>query len=230
MKLALDNDPVSLAINLAQGFPYYYDGEYDEAIAAYKKALELDPTSDHAHARLYHAYVQKRMYDEAIAEFVACYSYWPELQQRIKALYAASGITGFWEAQVSVPEEKVARCTMYSMAQDHALAGARDKAFRWLERCYDRRESLTALKVIPTSTTCVLIRDSPTSCCACGWSHDSPRLVNGEQPEKRPEAGLLLEDGSRKVCLRNKRAAHRVCQPLRALLSVVSFIEREYDK
>ena len=50
------------------GAAYYGKGMYDEAIAEYKKALEINPNDIAAHNNLGGAYSHKGMHDEAIAE------------------------------------------------------------------------------------------------------------------------------------------------------------------
>jgi len=50
----------------------------DEAIAEYKKAIEINPANATAHYNLGLAYVQKRMLDEAIAEIQIAISLCPD--------------------------------------------------------------------------------------------------------------------------------------------------------
>ena len=150
MKRALDLDPVSPAINVVQGFPYYYAREYDGAITEYKKALELDPNFDFAHGRLHDVYVQKRMYDEAIAEYVASYKSVPQAQESLKAIYAASGMRGVWESSVAGSQEQLERCCSRYIAGIYALLGDRENALKWLEKAYQERSHLMVyLKVDP---------------------------------------------------------------------------------
>jgi len=47
----------------------YYAHKYDEAIEQYRKTLEIDPRFGVAHYYLGLAYLQKKEYDKAIAEF-----------------------------------------------------------------------------------------------------------------------------------------------------------------
>jgi len=46
---ARELDPLSLIINTDYGWVYYLERRYDEAIAQYKQALELDPNFTLAH-------------------------------------------------------------------------------------------------------------------------------------------------------------------------------------
>ncbi len=66
---ALTLDPLSLPINVGVGWCSYFARRYDEAIAQYRKALELEPEFALAHQALAMALEQKGAYTEAIAEF-----------------------------------------------------------------------------------------------------------------------------------------------------------------
>jgi serine/threonine protein kinase/tetratricopeptide (TPR) repeat protein len=61
-------DPLSPIISSNTGLYSYYEHNYDDAIAKYKLTLQSDPDFWVARHYLALAYVQKRMYDEAIAE------------------------------------------------------------------------------------------------------------------------------------------------------------------
>lgn len=52
-----------------QGRRFLANGLYDEAIASFKKGLELDPDDDELHGLLGDAYREKGLYDEAIASY-----------------------------------------------------------------------------------------------------------------------------------------------------------------
>lgn len=52
-----------------QGFTYQDQGELDEAIEEYKKAVELNPNHLKAHMNLGAAYMRQEKYDQAIDQF-----------------------------------------------------------------------------------------------------------------------------------------------------------------
>lgn len=64
-------DPLSPIISSNAGLYSYYEHNYDDAIDKYKKTLETDPDFWVARNYLGLAYVQKRMYTEAISELRA---------------------------------------------------------------------------------------------------------------------------------------------------------------
>jgi serine/threonine-protein kinase len=66
--LAQKFDPLSPFTVADVGYPYYYARKYDEAIAWYRKGLELDPKLSWCHLWIGQAYVQKGMFKEAIDE------------------------------------------------------------------------------------------------------------------------------------------------------------------
>lgn len=57
------------ALHLFKGISYAYKRVYDEAIAEYKRAIEISPDYAGAHSILGAAYLYKQMYDEAITEY-----------------------------------------------------------------------------------------------------------------------------------------------------------------
>jgi adenylate cyclase len=66
MQIAMELDPVSIAILKDLGITYYYARQYDEGIACGMKSLELDPDFSPAHRLLTLCYTAKGMFDEAI--------------------------------------------------------------------------------------------------------------------------------------------------------------------
>ena len=57
------------ALYLFKGIAYYDKRMYDEAVAEFKKAIEVNPNLAEAHNSLGAAYANKGMLDEAIAEY-----------------------------------------------------------------------------------------------------------------------------------------------------------------
>lgn len=69
MKMAQELDPVSPTTNAALCYMLTLSRHEDDAIRYCQRALELDPQVIDGHLNLGEAYVQKGLYDEAIAEF-----------------------------------------------------------------------------------------------------------------------------------------------------------------
>ena len=68
MRIALELDPVSMAVNTGLGHVLYLSRDFDGAIEQYARAVKLDPTFGPAHLWFGRPYLQKGMYDQAIAE------------------------------------------------------------------------------------------------------------------------------------------------------------------
>jgi len=68
---ALEIDPLSLIINRVYGDMLLNARRYDEAIAQYRKTIEMDPNFPTTHNGLGRAYEVKGMYDQAVAEYLA---------------------------------------------------------------------------------------------------------------------------------------------------------------
>ena len=69
IKQAHELDPLSVIINTDVGEILYFAHQYDQAIAFYKKSLEMDANFMVAHYLLAYAYEQKGMYPDASSEF-----------------------------------------------------------------------------------------------------------------------------------------------------------------
>lgn len=54
------------------GNAHYRSGEYDKAISAYRKSVELDPDYCYAHINLGAALAESEQFEEAIQEFTLC--------------------------------------------------------------------------------------------------------------------------------------------------------------
>jgi len=155
IKQALELDPLSLVINANLGNLLYLSREYDKAIQQFLKTLELDQNFAAGRFRLGECYRQKGMLEEAIAEF-----------QKARPLFENSpyGLGDLGNAYALAREKDKAIDVLknlegllkqgYSVNSDiafiHFGLGARDKAFEYLERAYEEKESgLEWFKVDP---------------------------------------------------------------------------------
>jgi DNA-binding winged helix-turn-helix (wHTH) protein/Tfp pilus assembly protein PilF len=156
MQKALELEPSSLPINADIGQIHYFAHEYDQAIAACKKAVDLDPDFINAHVYLYEAYTQTGMYAEAAEEFfkfrklVGDKQYTdPANEEQLRKGYAADGIRGIWKASVDVLREGYT-VDAYSTAEYYALLGEKDQALDWLAKAFETHAfALALVKVNP---------------------------------------------------------------------------------
>jgi serine/threonine-protein kinase len=155
IKRAQQLDPLSLIINANKGYYLYFARQYDDAIEQYRKTLEIDPNFGVGRFYLAQAYVQKKMYGEAIAEFQKLITTPGDDLETAAALgyaYAQSGRRA--EAQKILTEiielSKTRYVSPLYIATIHTGLGERDQAIEWLYKAYDARHpGLVLIKVDP---------------------------------------------------------------------------------
>lgn len=154
-KRALESDPFSLIINVLLGWAFHYSSQFDQAVEQYLKTLEMDPGFAPAHYFLGLTYVQKALFDEAKEEFKKAKSIFGDNTLANAALWHAKAKQGKTdEVQKVIDEmEKIPPQTyfpLYYKAAIYADVGDSDRAFYWLEKCFEERDMwLPLFKVDP---------------------------------------------------------------------------------
>lgn len=155
IKRAQQLDPLSLIINANKGYYLYFARQYDAAIEQYRKTLEINPSFGVGRFYLAQAYVQKKMYAEAIAEFQKLITSPGEDLETAAALgyaYAQSGrrdeaqkiLTEMMELSKNRYVSPLYIATVYTGLGDH------DRAIEWLNKAYEARHpGLVLIKVDP---------------------------------------------------------------------------------
>ena len=154
-KRAQELDPLSLIINADGGLVFFYARRYDEAIAQCRRTLELNAGFYPAHLYLGWAYEQKKRYAEAISEYqkaIALQQGNPTLAAHLARGYAAAGKRT--EALNIISQlgqlSKGRYVSPYVIAQVYTALDDPDRAFQWLEKAYQERDSdLDELKTEP---------------------------------------------------------------------------------
>ncbi len=150
---ALEIDPTSLMMNASLAHRLYYARQYDLAIEQHRKTFEIDVTT--SHAAVGDAYLQKGMYEEAIAAYQSGVTLSQENPNLIAALgfgYAMSGKTGEARSMLARLKQKARQeyVSPYSVATIYVGLGEADRAFEWLERAFrEHAFALVYLKVDP---------------------------------------------------------------------------------
>jgi TolB-like protein/DNA-binding winged helix-turn-helix (wHTH) protein/tetratricopeptide (TPR) repeat protein len=149
VRQAADIDPLNPSVYLNLGNVAYYDGRQEEAEAALKKSLEINPQFPVSHAYLGRIYLVQSHPQDALAE----------MQRETESGWHLFGIAAAYHALGQKKESDAALDTFiakhgstfaYQIAQVYAFRGERDKAFEWLERAYSQRDGgVTELKGDP---------------------------------------------------------------------------------
>ena len=118
---------------------------YDEAIAQYRKTLELDPNFSTTHYFLGRAYEAKGMYDEAVNEYSESARtglLGTEAIAKIKEIYPKSGWKAYVKANIAYLEAMLGKQKIpaFAMAAFYAKVDEKEKALDLLERAYAERD------------------------------------------------------------------------------------------
>jgi tetratricopeptide (TPR) repeat protein len=152
---AVELDPTSASRKCTSGVTRYCARHYDEAIEEFSQVLELDANYPAAHYCLVAGYLQKALYDEAIAAAERTSSLFgksPELLAYLGYIYAVSGRKEAARKVVAELEmlSKSEYVASYYRALIHIGLDEKEQAFEWLKKAYEEREAnLTALGIDP---------------------------------------------------------------------------------
>jgi len=146
IKRAQELDPRSNMINTTVGWPYYFSRRYDQAIEEFQNALLIDEGFWYAHWSLVATYLQKEMYEEALAEHQKAkdlYKGWqPLVESRIGTIYARMGrreeaqqvLNNLLERLKQQYVPPVLFAILYFNLEEN------DQGFFWLERAHKGRD------------------------------------------------------------------------------------------
>ncbi len=156
---AMELGPQSPVINTDVGLTLYFARKYDAAIERFKNALETDPTFGLAYVPMGGAYVQKKMYKEAIeayqtftAGLAFAHLSHPIPVAAIGHVFAVSGRTREAHDYLELVEEMSASqyVAPYWRAVLYIGLGKKEQAITWLEKAYENRDgSMVFLRVDP---------------------------------------------------------------------------------
>jgi Tfp pilus assembly protein PilF len=165
MEKAIQLDPLSLVINRNFGAVLFYARNYDRAIEVLRKTLEMDPGFSFTHAYLGEAYLQKSMYEEALAEYEAergvSKEWMAEVETRLGTGYARAGKPDKAREILDDLLERSKRMYIspFMLALLYIVLGEGDRAFESLEEAFRSRDTdLSYLKIEPILDT---VRSDP---------------------------------------------------------------------
>jgi len=140
-------DPLSLPINMAEGWVLLCAGKNDESVDQLRKTIELDPNFVLAHHRLGIAYEQQGKFADAINEFTVVNKLTPGKPLGIMSLAHAYALAGKRaEAQKFLDEllalSKQRYVSSAGIALVYAALGDKEQAFAWLARADKERDGI----------------------------------------------------------------------------------------
>jgi TolB-like protein/Flp pilus assembly protein TadD len=133
---AAARDPVGPGY-LALGYTYLVSGKLEEAEAARRRGLELDPTASENHCHLGLVLLARNEPTAALEEIEQDKS--PMRFIGLAMALDALGRRGEADQELAAAERFAN--VAYNIAQVYALRGDPDRAFTWLERAYRQRDS-----------------------------------------------------------------------------------------
>lgn len=141
---ALSLDPLSVVVRTDLARILYFARDYDQAIAQYRSALEMDPTFSTAHLWLGQVYEQKGMFDAAISEFQTGVQLTGGSAFSLAKLAHGFAVAGSPDRSRSLlrqllefPSQKYV--SPYDIATIHVGLGDHDEAFSSLDRAFEER-------------------------------------------------------------------------------------------
>jgi eukaryotic-like serine/threonine-protein kinase len=154
LTLAHELDPLSIGpINLL-GVNYYFQRRYDESLELWHRSVEINPSSAIAYFNLFHVYVGKKSYDNAIAALQQELKLEGRMQgaEAIGQSYKRAGFDAALQKMIQIDKESSTQnYDLYEVASFYSLLGDKDQAFVWLGKAVDARSNfVTPLNVDPT--------------------------------------------------------------------------------
>jgi tetratricopeptide (TPR) repeat protein len=144
---ARELDPLSLTIGTAVGRVHHFARQYERAIEACRKVLEMEPAFPGAHVDLGLAYLQQSMFDEAIVELRQGLTLSAGRSIALAVLGYAYALAGDRDEAVHVLDQLNERARRFDVSSLHAAyvhigLGQFDRAFERMEKAYRERAGL----------------------------------------------------------------------------------------
>ena len=148
VKRAQELEPLSLAISTGLGFVCHLNRDYDQAIEAFCKTLEMEPAFTLARRRLAQTYLAKGEFKQAVAEIEKAAAVSPDTET-LAALGQAYAVSGNREEAKRLLDQLVALSShkyipAFFLARIYVGLGEKDLALEYLERAYDERYGMLA--------------------------------------------------------------------------------------
>jgi TolB-like protein/Tfp pilus assembly protein PilF len=133
-------DPLNSVINASVGMIHYLAHDYDGALVALRRGLEVDPTHYVSHLRVGLACLQKKLLNEAIEAMRQAVRHSGGSTEALAGLAQAHAVAGDTAATEKIVEELGASghryVSPYNVARVYGAMGDKQRALDWLERAY----------------------------------------------------------------------------------------------
>ena len=152
--MALELDPVAPYVNCALAYLYYYERDYSRAQQAIEKTLELDPNNFEVQGCQGLVYLEQQRFDAAIEGFQKARDLSQGHPLSLAFLAYGLAVAGRKQESRTLLGELVELCKSIYISPGYIgviYIGLEewDKAFEWLDRAYDARDSLlTFLQIL----------------------------------------------------------------------------------
>jgi TolB-like protein/Tfp pilus assembly protein PilF len=133
-------DPLNSVINASVGMIHYLAHDYDGALVALRRGLEIDPTHYVSHLRVGLVCLQKSLANEAIDAMRQAVMHSGGSTEALAGLAQAHAVAGDAPAMARIVKELGESghryVSPYNVARVYGAAGDRQQALEWLERAY----------------------------------------------------------------------------------------------
>jgi tetratricopeptide (TPR) repeat protein len=133
-------DPLNSVINASVGMIRYLGHDYDGALAALRRGLDIDPTHFVSHLRVGLVCLQKNLLNEAINAMQQAVMHSGGSTETLVGLAQARGVAGDQLAVTRAVQELVDSghryVSPYNVARAYAAIDDKQPALEWLERAY----------------------------------------------------------------------------------------------
>ena len=146
-------EPTSPRINIDVGWIYARARRYDKALAQMKRTLDLEPQNVAAQQCLECAYFNKGMFAESVKNALDLMKHYGATEEELAKIREVEPQKGMhrveeWRLKRMEIEAKEKYIPTYYFAVQSAAVGDQEKAFRYLEKSFQERDSaLVMLKV-----------------------------------------------------------------------------------
>jgi TolB-like protein/DNA-binding winged helix-turn-helix (wHTH) protein/Tfp pilus assembly protein PilF len=151
IRKAQELDPLSAVIAVDMGKELYFVRRYDDALVELRRALELDPNFTSAHNWISDTLVEKKMYNEAIAELEKTKSFREERVYVRQTAYLYARMGRYSQARTALAKSlrlsQGKQVSSGAVALTYAALGDKNASFEWLEKaCAEKSSFMTSLK------------------------------------------------------------------------------------